>query len=189
MKNSRYLRENFLIKTKEYFWLGIVIMFLGVGGVMLPFLYDGGHPDEVLAMSFDTHTAYIDERNGADFVDSLVWVDGVYYSIYPAQNSYDVVTSTDGITWGASSTVATVGSISGGRTSDFAYNENGNYFGFAYEVYGDEDATLYNAYTTSSDGITWSATSSINAYNTEGGYPTLAYADSIDWIYFRVLWQ
>jgi hypothetical protein len=90
------------------------------------------------------------------------------------------VTSTDGISWGTTSTISTYESGSGPEY-DFAYNEYGNYFGVVYEVYAiGTDDTLYSAYTTSSDGITWSATSSVYSDNTEGQLMHLSYADSID---------
>ncbi|PLX27295.1 hypothetical protein C0581_03500 [Candidatus Parcubacteria bacterium] len=151
--------------TREYVYLGIAVLFLGIAGVMVPQLYDGYVDDVMAETTFSAAATISEEALSHRNILKLQKINGVYYTSYltPALGGglgdITIATSTDGVNWGFP-----YDAVSGTSPKDygFGYYEQGGYF---YAVFSDYNYGNYNTteivFTTSSDAITWSATSTV----------------------------
>jgi len=138
------------------------VLFLGVAGVLLPYLYGG--IDNVKAVSFSSVATIAENTYGYENTLKLQKINGIYYSSHLANDgdgdgALTIATSSDGSTWGSPYTAMT--DISP-KDCEFGYYENGGYFYAIFSNYNNNDHTPTEiVITTSSDTITWSATSTV----------------------------
>ena len=159
---------SFIIKGKiysiarKYLFIGIVVLFLGVAGVLLPYLYGG--IDNVKAVSFSSVTTIAEATFNYENTLKLQKINGIYYSSYLANDgsgdgALTIATSSNGSAWGPPYTAITGASP---RDNEFGYYEDGGYFYSIFSNYNHNDYTPTEiVITTSSDTITWSATSTV----------------------------
>jgi hypothetical protein len=155
--------------AKEYLFTGVIVLFLGVAGVLLPYLYDGGIVD-VQAGSSSLPTT-----DTSSWI-KLIYTNNQYNYFFSSSTSgvYNIylVTSTNGAdnTWSEpTTTISTIKPSIDGEDAfpiyDIQYNASSSYFGATYYV----SSTDVLVYTTSTDGVTWGATNTIYTYAGEAG--------------------
>ncbi|HAT03628.1 MAG TPA: hypothetical protein DCS29_02505 [Candidatus Magasanikbacteria bacterium] len=167
------IKGKFYSIAREYTYIGVIILFLGVAGVLLPRLY--GFDNIVAgAVTFDPSTKVAEDPLPGEYNTlNFKKIDNVYYLVFPTANygagSLKMVTSSDGEIW---SSAYTINDKASARDIDFGYYENGGYFYAVFSNYNylNGYASTEIVITTSSDAITWSSTSTVASVNTGGAH-------------------
>ena len=161
--------------AKEYLFVSIIVLFLGVAGVLLPYLY--GHIDNANAAGeWDGSLSSIDWSSSNAYT-KLIYANNQYNYFFTGYENgeyrIEFTTSTNGAdgTWSDTSYTMdeairpSIDEDLSWPIYDIQYNTSSAYFGMTYYV----SSTDVMIFTTSSDGVIWGSQVPIYTYDGEVG--------------------